>query len=68
MSPELIGVMTTMMALNIAILGMLFKVMVDMGNLRERMARIEGLFEGFTSRSARGDMTPPAASRPITAA
>ena len=50
MSPELIGVMTTMMAFNIAIVGMIFKVMVDMGNLRERMARIEGLFEGFTSR------------------
>ena len=57
MSPELIGVVTTMMAFNIAIVGMIFKVMVDMDNLRERherMARIEGLFEGFTSRRPEG--------------
>ncbi len=26
----------------------------DVGALRERMARIEGLFEGFTGRQARG--------------
>lgn len=29
---------------------MIFKVMVDTGHLRERMVRIEGLFEGFTAR------------------
>ena len=68
MSPELIGVVTTMMAFSNAIVGMILKVLLDMGNLRERMARIEGLFRELHLPPARGDMIRPAASRPITAA
>ena len=46
MIPELISVL----ALNALLFGMMFKIMVDLGGLRERMARLEGLFEGFTGR------------------
>lgn len=46
MSAELIAVLT----LNAVLFGMRFKLMLDMVGLRERMARLEGLFEGFTAR------------------
>lgn len=46
MSPELIAVVT----LNAVLFGMIFKVIVDMGAVRERLARLEGLFEGFATR------------------
>lgn len=46
MSPELIAVLT----LNAVLFGMMCKLMLDMGGLRERMARLEGLFEGFAAR------------------
>ena len=46
MTPELIAVL----AFNALLFGMMFKIMVDVGSLRERMARLEGLFEGFTGR------------------
>lgn len=46
MSAELIAVLT----LNAVLFGMMFKLMLDMGGLRERMARLEGLFEGFAGR------------------
>ena len=34
----------------VAILGFLWNLHRDVANLRERMARLEGLFEGFTGR------------------
>lgn len=47
-------------ALNIAVLGFVWHLNRDMhreiADLRERMARLEGLFEGFT----RGEQSPPA--------
>ena len=43
-------------ALNIAVLGFVWHMNRDMhreiGDLRERMARLEGLFEGFTRRES----------------
>ena len=68
MSPELIAIITA----SVVILGFLWNLHRDMagihrdiagvhrdvGDLRERMARLEGLFEGFT-RS--GSAPPPSA-------
>lgn len=54
MTPELIA----FLAIGVALLGMMFKLMSDLSNMRERMARIEGLFEGFTGTSPRPS-TPP---------
>lgn len=50
MTPDLLTVLAIGTTLDVAIIGLIFKVMVDVGSLRERMARIEGLFEGFTGR------------------
>ena len=36
----------------VAILGFLWNLQRDVADLRERMARLEGLFEGFTRRQA----------------
>ena len=47
MSQELIGIITVGIALG----GGLLLVMREIGDLRERMARLEGLFEGFTGRT-----------------
>ena len=46
MSAELIAIITAA----VAIMGFLWNLHRDIGELRERMARIEGLFEGFTRR------------------
>ena len=61
MSPELIAIITA----SVAILGFLWNLHRDLagihrgiGDLRERMARIEGLFEGFTRRET---VPPPSA-------
>ena len=62
MSPELIAIITA----SVVILGFLWNLHRDMagihrdiagvhrdvGDLRERMARLEGLFEGFTRRES----------------
>ena len=60
-SPELIAIITA----SVAILGFLWNlhrdlagIHRDIGDLRERMARIEGLFEGFTRRET---VPPPSA-------
>ena len=50
-SPELIAIITA----SVAIIGFLWNLHRDVADLRERMARLEGLFEGFTRRD------PPAA-------
>ena len=70
MSPELIAIITA----SVVILGFLWNLHRDMagihrdiagvhrdvGDLRERMARLEGLFEGFT-RSSESAPPPPSA-------
>lgn len=38
------------LAVSLATLGLVFKLPSDMAGLRERMARIEGLFEGYATR------------------
>ena len=70
MSAELATMMMTLLAVGVALAGLILNVARelredvrdlrndvrdlrnDFGNLKERMARIEGLFEGFTGRSA----------------
>ena len=48
MSPELIAIITAA----IAIIGFLWSLHRDVAGLRERMARLEGLLEGFTRRES----------------
>jgi len=55
MEPELIGIF----AVGIAILGFLWSLHREVAGLRERMARIEGLFEGFTGRHGEGQGERP---------
>lgn len=54
MTPELIGIITVGLALAGLILGgvrpELRSLRQEVNGLRERMARLEGLFEGFTGR------------------
>ncbi|MCY3827676.1 MAG: hypothetical protein F4204_00060 [Rhodospirillaceae bacterium] len=58
LSPEIIAVVGTGVALAATILPSLHSLrrdvsglQRDIGDLRERMARLEGLFEGFTGRT-----------------
>ena len=46
MTPELIGTI----AVGIAMLGFLWSLHRDMTDLRERMARVEGMFEDYLKR------------------
>ena len=55
MEPELIGIF----AVGVAILGFLWSLHREVAGLRERMARIEGLFEGFTRRDREGQGERP---------
>ena len=61
MSPELIAILIAIIgaatALAAVILPGLHAMRRDIADLRERMARLEGLFEGFTRRES----TPPTA-------
>lgn len=58
MTPELIGILTV----GVGLAGLILATTVpafrelrrDVGDLRERMARLEGLFEGFTGRQPEG--------------
>lgn len=66
MSAELIAVISVGVALTGLILTVLRTVQVEMhalrgdvGDLRERMARLEGLFEGFTGRTRSAPSTVP---------
>ena len=52
-TPELIGIC----AVGIALLTFMWNLHRDIAGLRERMARLEGLFEGFTARP-RGSEEP----------
>ena len=72
MSPELIATLAVGVALGGAMLatmrglssGMsdlrseMREVRSEVGDLRERMARLEGLFEGFTGRGGAGQESP----------
>ena len=49
MSPEFIAIVIVGLS-NAAALGFLWSLSRDVGDLRGRMARLEGLFEGFTRR------------------
>ena len=57
MSGEWITVLAVGTTLDVAILGFMWGLHRDMAGLRERMARLEGLFEGFTSRESRDAAT-----------
>ena len=54
MSPELIAIITAA----VAIIGFLWSLHCDVADLRERMARLEGLLEGFTRRETAAPGTP----------
>ena len=56
MSPELTAIIVVGLS-NVAGLAFLWGLHRDVADLRERMARIEGLFEGFTRR----ETAPPPA-------
>lgn len=60
MSGEWIAVLAVGTTLDVAILGFMWALHRDMANLRERMARLEGLFQGFTGRQ------PAEAQQPTT--
>ena len=57
MSPELIAIIGAATALAAVILPGQRAMRRDLADLRERMARLEGLFEGFTRRES----APPTA-------
>ena len=61
MSPDtiaiVIAIIGTGIALAVLIVPSLRELRRDVGDLRERMARLEGLFEGFTRR----ETAPPPA-------
>ena len=44
---------TINMAIGIAIIAFLWRLSREIADLRERMAKLEGLFEGFTGRTGR---------------
>ena len=62
MSPELVSILAVGVALAVLILtglrgvrAELHEVRTDVGDLRDRMARLEGLFEGFTRKAPAND-------------
>ena len=57
MSPEILTIIGAAIALAAVIVPGQHAMRRDIADLRERMARLEGLFEGFTSR----DRQTPAA-------
>ena len=57
MTLQVVSIIATIIAVGIALAGMILylargqnELRRDMADLRERMARLEGLFEGFTGR------------------
>lgn len=61
MSGEWITVLAVGTTLDVAILGFMWGLHRDMANLHERMARLEGLFQGFTGRQPAEAQAPPTA-------
>ena len=60
MSPELIAIIGAAVALAAAILPGRYAMRRDIADLRERMERLEGLFEGFTRRETAAPAPQPA--------
>ena len=64
MSPDtiatVIAILGTGIALAVLIVPSLRELRRDVADLRERMARLEGLFEGFTRRETATPTPPPA--------
>ncbi len=60
-SPEFIAIVIVGLS-NAAALGFLWSLRRDVGDLRERMARLEGLFEGFARRNGSAGREAAAAS------
>ena len=58
MTPETIAVIGAAIALAGLILPGQWAMRRDIGDLRERMTRLEGLFEGFTKREATRETAP----------
>ena len=58
MTPEILTMIGTGIALAVAILPGQRALQRDVGDLRERMAWLEGLFEGFTGASRTGRTRP----------
>ena len=56
MSPELIAIIIVGLS-NAASLAFLWGLHRDVAGLRERMVRLEGLFEGFTGRTRGSGVT-----------
>lgn len=52
MNYELVTVIITIIATQCGLAALIWPLHKDMAELRERMARIEGLFEGFTGRTS----------------
>lgn len=52
MNYELVTVIITIIATQCGLAALIWSLHKDMAELRERMARIEGLFEGFTGRTS----------------
>ena len=46
------GETAIVIGLNLAVLGFVWNLHRDLADLHERMARLEGLFEGFTRRES----------------
>lgn len=59
MSGEWITVLAVGTTFDVAILGFMWGLHRDMANLRERMARLEGLFQRFTGRQPAEAQAPP---------
>ena len=63
-SPELIAILAVGVALGVPLWTAMRDLRRDIGDLRERMARLEGLFEGFcgASRSPSTQLAQPSSS------
>ena len=62
MNYELITVIITIITTQCGLAALIWSLHKDMGELRERMARLEGLFEGFAGRTQQSTLhTSPSA-------
>ena len=56
MSPELIGIIVAAVSIVVSLAAIIIpgqrEMRRDIGELRERMSRLEGLFDGFTKRGS----------------
>ncbi len=54
MTAEVVSILGVGVTVLIAVVGFGITLMREIGDLRERMARLEGLFEGFTQAKPAG--------------